>query len=55
MREAKFKKSTTIVLSEATYQKIKAITDEKKISIAEWFREVTEKELNNVNEVNHDQ
>ena len=45
MREAKFTKPITIYVSKETYQKVKAITDEKKISMAEWFREATEMAL----------
>jgi len=45
MREAKFTKPITIYVSKETYQKVKAITDEKKISMAEWFREAAEMAL----------
>ena len=45
MREAKFTKPITIYVSKETYQKVKAITDERKISMAEWFREATEMAL----------
>jgi len=54
MREAKFTKSMTIAISEETYQKIKAITDERKVSIAQWFREVTENALSENNGGSHD-
>ena len=49
MRESKFKKSLTIAISEESYQAIKQITDERKISIAEWFRGVAENALNKFN------
>ena len=45
MREAKFTRPVTIYVSKETYQKVKAITDERKISMAEWFREATEMAL----------
>jgi hypothetical protein len=40
MREAKFTKSLTVVLPMGEYQKIKQITDDKKISMAQWVRKV---------------
>jgi hypothetical protein len=40
MREAKFTKSLTVVLPMGDYQKIKQITDDKKISMAQWVRKV---------------
>jgi hypothetical protein len=38
MREAKFTKSLTVALSVDDYQKIKQITDDQKISMAQWVR-----------------
>ena len=38
MREAKFTKSLTVALPIDDYQKIKQITDDEKISIAQWVR-----------------
>jgi len=38
MREAKFTKSLTVALSVEDYQKIKEITDDEKISMAQWVR-----------------
>ena len=40
MREAKFTKSLTVALSVDDYQKIKKITDDGKISMAQWVRKV---------------
>ena len=40
MREAKFTKSLTVALPIDVYQKIKKITDDEKISIAQWVRKV---------------
>jgi predicted HicB family RNase H-like nuclease len=40
MREAKFTKSLTVALSVEDYQKIKEITDNEKISMAQWVRKV---------------
>jgi hypothetical protein len=38
MREAKFTKSLTVALPIDVYQKIKKITDDDKISMAQWVR-----------------
>jgi hypothetical protein len=38
MREAQFTKSLTVVLPMGDYQKIKQITDDEKISMAQWVR-----------------
>ena len=38
MREAKFTKSLTVALPIDVYQKIKQITDDEKISMAQWVR-----------------
>ena len=38
MREAKFNKSLTVALPVDVYQKIKQITDDEKISMAQWVR-----------------
>ena len=38
MREAKFTKSLTVALPIDVYQKIKQITDEEKVSMAQWVR-----------------
>ncbi len=38
MREAKFVKSLTVALPIDVYQKIKEITDDEKISMAQWVR-----------------
>jgi len=38
MKEAKFTKSLTVALSVEDYQKIKEITDDEKISMAQWVR-----------------
>ena len=40
MREAKFTKSLTVALPIDVYQKIKHITDDEKISMAQWVRKV---------------
>ena len=40
MREAKFTKSLTVALPINVYQKIKEITDDEKISMAQWVRKV---------------
>jgi tartrate dehydratase alpha subunit/fumarate hydratase class I-like protein len=40
MREAKFTKSLTVALPVDVYQKIKQITDDEKISMAQWVRKI---------------
>ena len=40
MREAKFTKSLTVALPIDVHQKIKEITDDEKISMAQWVRKV---------------
>ena len=45
MREAKFTKPITIALPPDIYDKVKAITDHERISMAEWLRKVTEEAL----------
>jgi hypothetical protein len=40
MREAKFTKSLTVALPIDDYQKIKKITDDDKISMAQWVRKI---------------
>jgi len=50
MRVAKFNKSLTIAISEDAYREIKKITDARKISLAEWFREAAEKALTESNQ-----
>jgi hypothetical protein len=48
MRTAKFTKSLTFALELGTYQKIKAITDQKGISLAEWIRDAAAAALKNM-------
>jgi predicted HicB family RNase H-like nuclease len=45
MREAQFVKSLTVALSEDVYQKIKELTDQEKISMAQWVRRAVNKAL----------
>ena len=47
MREAKFTKPLSMAVQPELYRKIKKITDEERISIAEWFRRVAEEALSN--------
>ena len=57
MREARYTKPLSMAVQPELYRKIKMITDEEKISIAEWFRRVAEKELSNSvkeEKLNHD-
>lgn len=45
MREAQFVKSLTVALPEDVYQKIKEITDQEKISMAQWVRRAVDQAL----------
>ncbi len=45
MREAKFVKSLTVALPVDAYQKIKQITDDEKISMAQWVRRAVNRAL----------
>ena len=46
MKEAIFTKSISINMAEDTFEKIKGITDLKRISISEWFRWAASQALN---------
>ena len=50
MREAKYIKPISIALSPEMYDTVKRITDEKKISMSEWFRAAAEEKLKDSNE-----
>jgi hypothetical protein len=45
MKEAIFVKSLTVALSVDVYQKIKEITDDEKISMAQWVRRAVNQAL----------
>ena len=45
MREACFTRPLTVALPEEVFRQIKEITDENRISMAQWVREVAEKAL----------
>ena len=45
MREAQFVKSLTVALPEDVYQEIKKITDDEKISMAQWVRRAVNQAL----------
>jgi predicted HicB family RNase H-like nuclease len=49
MRKAKFNKQLTIGIPPSDYERVKRITDEQEISIAEWFRDAVAMALNNTN------
>lgn len=51
MREAKFTSPLTVAFSKETYQKIKAVSDKEKISMAELVRNITDKALKDVDGV----
>ena len=46
MKEAIFTKSISINMAENTFEKIKGITDLKRISISEWFMLAAKQALN---------
>jgi hypothetical protein len=50
MRVAKFTKPLTVGLELEVYAQIQRITDEQKISMAEWIRDAIETTLRNVAE-----
>jgi predicted DNA-binding protein len=45
MKTAQYTKSLTVALRQETYDRIKAITDNEGISMADWIREASEKSL----------
>jgi predicted DNA-binding protein len=45
MKTAQYTKSLTVALRQEIYDRIKAITDESGISMADWIREASEKSL----------
>jgi hypothetical protein len=45
MKQAVFTKSLTVALRPEAYEHIKAITDEKRISMADWVREAVDAAL----------
>jgi hypothetical protein len=45
MKTAQYTKSLTVALQQEIYDRIKAITDERGISMADWIREASEKSL----------
>ncbi len=45
MKVAQFTKSLAVALSEEVYRKIKKITDEERISMAEWVRRIIDESL----------
>ena len=45
MKIAQYTKSLTVALRQEIYDRIKAITDESGISMADWIREASEKSL----------
>ena len=47
MRTAKFTKSLTVSMEQEAYERIKQVTDQKQISIADWVRTAIDKALEN--------
>jgi len=50
MKEAVFTKSISINLAKDAFEKIKEITDQKKVSISEWFRHAADQTLKSAEE-----
>lgn len=50
MKTAKFTKPLTIALHPEVFARIKQITDDDKISIAEWVRDAVDAALSNIND-----
>lgn len=49
MREASLTKALTVAFTKETFTRIKAITDQKRISMGEWVRIAVEKALTDEN------
>ena len=47
MKEAQFSKAFTVALKQEVFEQVKRITDEKRISMAEWVRDAVDVALNN--------
>lgn len=45
MKRARYTKGISLSLASEQYEKIKAITDEEELSIAEWFRAMVDEAL----------
>ena len=48
MKTQQFQKALTFALPMEHYEKIKQITDDERISIAEWVRDAVDQALNNI-------
>ena len=46
MKEAKYSKAFTVALKQEVFDQVKKITDEKRISMAEWIRDAVDAALN---------
>ena len=55
MKKAQFTKAFTMALRPDVFERIKAITDEREISIADWVREAAERALKNETEGGRDE
>lgn len=55
MKKAKYKKAFSVALQPEVFERIKAITDEHEISMAEWFREAVNAALQNDTKVGCDE
>ena len=54
MKEAKYSKAFTVALKQEVFDQVKRITDEKKISMAEWVRDAVDAALKTNSENNSD-
>jgi len=55
MKRARYTKGISLSLTPDQYEKIKTITDEKEISIAEWFRAMVDEVLQSELKANENQ
>ncbi len=54
MREAKYNRSLTVAFEPEDIEEFKQITDEKKISMAQWVREAAKEKLMREKELIHE-
>ena len=55
MKKARYTKGFSMALRPDVFERIKAITDEREISMADWVREAAERALNNETEGGRDE
>ena len=55
MKKAKFTKALTVALCPDVFERIRAITDQREISMADWVRDAAELSLKNETEGGRDE